>query len=137
MALQKISEKAQAIFEPFLMSYLEPTFTILQKDKFLTPMGMILEKPGKPRFVSLVAENEKDFDMAAHLEAYRKLLKQELGDNKAFLLGYDVKLHDPEHKDAVCVEVHDKSGLQLKVLVPYKFSGFRKKLSVGEMRRVA
>jgi hypothetical protein len=136
MSSTKLSAEVHGDLDPLVATYLDATFTILQKDKYISPMGMILEISGESRFVGLLPKDEKNVDMAAHLDAYRQLLKQQMEGNKASLLGYDVKIHDPEYNDAICIELHHKSGAKIKLLVPYKFSGLRKQLNTGEIQRV-
>lgn len=116
-------------------AYMAATEPILQEDKYVIPMGMRLSRDGEASFVGLMSEEEND-DPAKHIRAYRKLLEQTSSDDIACLLAYNVRLKEtPEYADAIAIEIETKSGTRVRLIVPYKFTGWRKKLQLGPIER--
>lgn len=134
MALE-LNEEAWADFDILINAYLDVSERILQKDKYLIPMAMVL-KDGEPSFVALAPADDaaNDIDTAEHLKAYRELLSG-LPDNKhACILGYDIKIQHENYNDAIAIELEHKNGTHQKMLVPYRFKGILKKLEMGQSK---
>ncbi|HYH75615.1 MAG TPA: hypothetical protein VD735_06700 [Candidatus Saccharimonadales bacterium] len=133
----KISVSEQDMFDTLFAAYMAVAEPTLQKDKYLVPVGMRLSKNGEPSLVGLMPEGDVDSDPAVHLRVYRKLLNQTSAGDVACLLAYDVRLKEnAEYEDAINIELEAKSGARAQLVIPYKFSGWRKKLQLGPVARI-
>lgn len=130
------TEAAWTDFDKLVETYLSATKTILQKDKFVIPMAVILNKDDEPEFIGLQPEDgSKTVEIAEHLVAYRELLRQHPGNTKAALLGYDIRISLPGYTDALALELEHANGALLKMVVPHRFSGLlKKKLELGQAK---
>lgn len=126
-------QKAWEDFDVLLQTYLAATRKVLQKDKFVIPMAVILDADGVPTFQALQpADDQTEADIAAHLEAYRALLQHIPVNTTACMLGYDVRIQQPSYQDAIAVELEHANGTLQKLIIPYRFKGWlRKRLELA------
>lgn len=133
----KLNEEAWSDFGVLIDAYLDASEQILQKDKYLVPMAMIM-RGREPVFIALQPENEESYqDTKNHLVAYRQLLQNMPDNAKACILGYDIKVQYEDYRDAIAIELEHTNGTHQKMFVPYKFTGiFKNKLQMGQSKLI-
>jgi len=131
----QLSAKDKEILNKLLDFYQGATNEILQRDKYVIPMLVVMDKEVELSFRGLVPANAQE-NTTDQLEAYRGLLKGTVLEHDAYLLGYDVKLKEREdYQDALAIEAETRGGAQIMLYLPYKFLGIRRRLVFGNIER--
>jgi len=129
-------DKDKEILNKLLDFYQGATKEILQRDKYVIPMLVVVDKDGELSFQGLVPANAQEH-ITDQLEAYRELLRGTVLEHDAYLLGYDVRLKEREdYQEALAIEAEIRGGAQIMLYLPYKFFGIRRRLVFGSIERV-